>query len=95
MAKPPAKSSSKQPTKKTTGRYVNPETRGRVTRRRPVNADRSPHWYGWLLIDLLLFGMIVIVLNYLQVLPNSASPWYLALGLVTMFSGFYLATRYK
>ncbi|MFY9782950.1 MAG: cell division protein CrgA [Acidimicrobiales bacterium] len=90
-----AKPTSKPNAKKSTGRYVHPETRGRITRRRPVNADRSPHWYGWLLVDLLLFGMMVIVLNYLQVLPGSASPWYLALGLVTMFSGFYLATRYK
>jgi hypothetical protein len=90
-----AKPQPKQSPKKTVGRYVDPEARGRVTRRRPVNADHSPHWYGWLLIDLLLFGMMVITLNYLQVLPHSASAWYLALGLVSMFSGFYLATRYK
>jgi len=91
MAKPQPKPSPK----KTVGRYVDAEARGRVTRRRPVNSDHSPHWYGWLLIDLLLFGMMVITLNYLQVLPHSASPWYLAVGLVSMFSGFYLATRYK
>ena len=90
-----AKSQPKQSSKKTVGRYVDPEARGRVTRRRPVNADHSPHWYGWLLIDLLLFGMMVITLNYLQVLPGSASSWYLVLGLVSMFSGFYLATLYK
>jgi len=90
-----AKPQPKQSPKKTVGRYVNAEARGRVTRRRPVNADHSPHWYGWLLIDLLLFGMMVITLNYLQVLPHSASAWYLAVGLASMFSGFYLATRYK
>jgi hypothetical protein len=90
-----AKPTSKPNAKKSVGRYVHPEASGKVTRRRPVSADRSPHWYGWLLVDLLVFGMMVIVLNYLQVLPGSASPWYLALGLVTMFTGFYLATRYK
>jgi len=90
-----AKPQPKQSPKKTVGRYVDAEARGRVTRRRPVNADHSPHWYGWLLIDLLLFGMMVITLNYLQVLPHSASAWYLAVGLASMFSGFYLATRYK
>ncbi|MHB2027665.1 MAG: cell division protein CrgA [Acidimicrobiales bacterium] len=74
---------------------MDPHTSGRVTKRRPANADRSPHWYGWLLIDLMLFGIIVITLNYLQVLPGSTSSWYLALGLVSMFAGFYLATRYK
>lgn len=91
MAKSPAKKS----TKKQTGRYVDAEARGRVTRRRPAGDDHSPHWYGWLILDLLAFGMIVILCNYLQVLPGSASAWYLALGLVTMFSGFYLATRYR
>jgi hypothetical protein len=90
-----AKSQSRPNAKKSVGRYVNAEERGRVTKRRPPNADRSPHWYGWLLIDLLIFGMLVITLNYLQVLPGSTSAWYLALGLFSMFSGFYLATRYK
>jgi hypothetical protein len=91
MAKPP----SKQNPKKSVGRYVDAEARGRVTRRRPAGADHSPHWYGWLVIDLMIFGMLVITLNYLSVLPHSTSSWYLALGLVSMFAGFYLATRYK
>jgi len=91
MAKPP----SKQNPKKSVGRYVDAEARGRVTRRRPVGSDHSPHWYGWLLIDLMIFGMLVITLNYLQVLPGATSSWYLVLGLVSMFAGFYLATRYK
>jgi len=43
----------------------------------------------------MIFGVLVITLNYLQVLPGSTSSWYLALGLVAMFAGFYLATRYK
>jgi hypothetical protein len=90
-----AKSRSKPNAKKSVGRYVSAEARGRVTKRRPVNADHSPHWYGWLLIDLLIFGMLVITLNYMQVLPGSTSAWYLALGLVSMFTGFYLATRFK
>ena len=90
-----AKSSAKANAKKSVGRYVDAEARGRVTKRRPVNADHSPHWFGWLLLDLLLFGVIVITLNYLQVLPGSTSSWYLVLGLVSMFTGFYLATRYR
>jgi len=91
MAKTPARNNKA----KTVGRYVTAESRGRVTARRPVGDDHSPHWYGWLLIDLLLFGMLVITLNYLQVLPGSTSSWYLVLGLLSMFSAFYLATRYK
>ena len=91
MAKPPPKANAK----KSVGRYVDPVSRGRVTKRRPPGADHSPHWYGWLLIDLLLFGVLVITLNYLQVLPGSTSPWYLVLGLASMFAGFYFATRYR
>lgn len=87
--------SRKAKNRKTVGRYVAPEARGRVTHKHEVAEDHSPHWYGVLLLQLLAFGAIVITLNYLQVLPHAASSWYLALGLVTLFSGFYMATRYK
>lgn len=80
---------------KSVGRYVDPHARGRVTAPKPPSADHSPPWYGWLLLDLLLFGVLVIILNYLSVLPGSVSPWYLATGLASMFAAFYLATRYR
>jgi hypothetical protein len=91
MAKPAAKAT----TKKTVGRYVAPEVRGKVTKRRPRGSDHSPRWFGLLILGLLLLGIVVITLNYLSVLPGSTSAWYLAVGLVSMFTGFYLATRYK
>lgn len=90
-----AKSQSKQSKAKTVGRYVTAENRGRVTTKRPAGASHSPHWYGWVLVDLMVFGLLVITLNYLQVLPGSTSSWYLVLGLVSMFSAFYLATQYR
>ncbi len=89
-----AKSPSKQRNAKSVGRYVSPEARGRVTKRRPAGAEHSPRWFGWLLLGLLIFGMLVITLNYLQVLPGSTSAWYLVVGLISMFSAFFLATRY-
>jgi hypothetical protein len=48
-----------------------------------------------LLLTLLVLGVLIIVLNYLSVLPGSVSGWYLVAGLVSMFSAFYLATRYR
>jgi hypothetical protein len=90
-----AKSSSKAGNRKSVGRYVAPEASGRVTARRPPSDDHSPRWYGWLIMELLLAGMLIILLNYLSVLPGSTSSWYLVVGLVVMFSGFWLATRYK
>lgn len=80
---------------KTVGRYVDPHARGRITKKVAHSKDHSPHWFGWVLLDLMIFGMLVITLNYLQVLPGSTSPWYLALGLVALFAAFYLATRYR
>jgi hypothetical protein len=44
---------------------------------------------------LLAAGTLVVVLNYLSVLPGSVSSWYLVSGLLVMFLGFYLATLYK
>ena len=52
-------------------------------------------WYGWSILGLLIFGILVITLNYLSVLPGSTSAWYLALGLVSIFGAFALATGYK
>ena len=77
-----AKSQSRQSRAKTVGRYVPAETRGRVTRKRPTGADHSPRWFGWMLLGLLVAGMLFVV-------------WYLVVGLVAMFSAFYLATRYR
>jgi len=90
-----AKSTSKPGSRKTVGRYVAPEARGKVTARRPVRDDHSPRWYGLLIVALLAVGTLVIVMNYLSVLPGSVSSWYLICGLFVMFSGFFLATRYK
>ena len=57
--------------------------------------ERKKFWLLPLILVLLLFGVLVIILNYLQVLPGSVSPWYLATGLGAMFAAFYLATRYR
>ena len=88
-------SNGRRRSSKEMGRYRSAEQRGRYTAPKPASAHHSPHWYGWLLLDLLGFGLLVIVLNYLQVLPGSTSSWYLVLGLVSMFSAFYLATRFR
>ena len=90
-----AKSSPTPSAKKSVGRYVSPEVRGRVTKARPRGKDHSPRWYGALILGLLVFGVLVIVLNYLSVLPGSTSAWWLVGGLAKMFTGFFLATQYK
>ncbi len=88
-------SSGSKKAAKSVGRYVDPHVRGRVTAKHQASEDHSPHWFGWLLLDLMIFGVLVITLNYLQVLPGATSSWYLVLGLVALFSAFYLATRFR
>jgi len=36
-----------------------------------------------------------VVLNYLTLLPGSFSVWYLVGGIVALFTGFLMATRYR
>jgi hypothetical protein len=82
-------------TSKEMGRYVAAEQRGRYTAKTKQDTTKSPRWFGALILELLGFGLVVIVMNYLNVLPGSVSPWYLVLGLAAMFAAFFLATRYK
>ncbi len=80
---------------KTAGRYVAPEVRGRITPKKQRETEASHAQFGWLIVQLMAFGIIVITLNYLSVLPGSVSSWYLVMGLVSLFSGFFLATKYR
>ena len=88
-------SSSSSKNRKTVGRYVDPKTRGRLTQKVDRTQKTSPSWYGWAILDLLAFGLSTITLNYLQVLPGAASSWYLLIGLLSLFGGFFMATGYK
>ena len=48
-----------------------------------------------LMLICLIAGVIVIVINYLGVLPGGASNWYLLLGLGLIAGGFVIATQYR
>ncbi len=77
------------------GRYTDPQMSGRYTAPTPRTVRRSPRWYGPVLIAAFILGMLTILLNYLTVLPGSVSTWYLIGGLVVIFGGFVMATRYR
>ncbi len=88
-AKPtkPAKgpTASKRVTPKGTGRYTPPV---------PKTQKVSPMWVPIVMFTCLLGGMLMIILNYVSVLPKSPhNGWLLGgLGLITV--GFITATRY-
>jgi len=79
------------------GRYKTAEESGRYTPPIPKSVRRSPPWYGVLVLACLIGGVAVIVSNYLAHLPfvSHGSPWGLVGGLVLIFAGFLMATRYR
>jgi hypothetical protein len=55
----------------------------------------SPLWMGVAITALLLVGLIVVVTNYLGLLPGEAENRYLIVGLLLISSGFMMATGYR
>jgi hypothetical protein len=55
----------------------------------------SPRWYTILMSTLMIVGVLLIVLNYLTLLPGSVSRWYLWSGLGLIGAGFLMTTNYN
>ena len=55
----------------------------------------SPRWYTVLMSALMIIGVLLIVLNYLTLLPGSVSRWYLWSGLGLIGVGFLMTTNYN
>ena len=69
-------------------------TSGRYTAPIPREERVSPRWVPVLILALLLLGVVMIIVNYLGVLPGGASNWYLLVGLGLIVGGFVTATGY-
>ena len=65
----------------------------------PVNRKQdmpSPMWVPVLMFALLGVGILVIVLNYVSLLPGGeVNNWYLVLGLVMILGGIITATQFR
>jgi len=59
--------------------------------------DKGPssRRYIILMTALMVTGVLMIVLNYLTVLPGSVSKWYLWSGLGLIGVGFIMTTEYR
>ena len=59
--------------------------------------DKGPssRRYVILMTALMVIGVLMIVLNYLTVLPGSVSKWYLWSGLGLIGVGFIMTTEYR
>jgi hypothetical protein len=69
--------------------------RSRYTPPPPKKAPPSPTWVPVLMFTGFGLGVLIIVLNYLGLLPGEASNGYLFLGLGFITGGFLLATQYR
>ena len=74
---------------------VTPGASSRYTPPIPKSYKVSPVWVPVLLLSLLIVGMLVILCNYLGLLPGGASNGYLLIGLGLITAGFIVATRYR
>jgi hypothetical protein len=77
------------------GQPVAPTVSGRYTPPIPREYKVSPKWVPILMFSLLIAGMLVIIANYLEVLPGDAKNTYLFLGLGMITGGFITATKYR
>lgn len=57
----------------------------------------SPRWVPILMFALWGLGLLVIILNYMQILPGAedgGNGWYLVGGLASILGGIIVATQY-
>ncbi len=94
-------SSKEQPAKQQpakSGRATPPKGEREINKRYtapiPKSVRQSPRWFGPMLLALLIVGLLLIVGNYVGVLPGSPSNWYLIGGLIGIVVGAMMATQY-
>ena len=99
MAKPVKPPQSKKPAPKkpgsTTSGRVTPKATSRYTPPIPKAEKVSPRWVPIVMFASLGIGMLVILANYVSLLPgNGPSNMYLLAGLVLITIGFVTATKF-
>ena len=84
-AKPAAGAQQQPSTSRPTGRYTPPI---------PRSVRRSPAWYPYVILTLVVVGILIIIGNYAGFLPDSPTTWYLVGGILGIVVGLGLATNY-
>ena len=67
----------------------------KISNQMSTSNSPSPRWYIVLMSSLMIVGVLLIVLNYLTLLPGSVSRWYLWSGLGLIGAGFLMTTNYS
>jgi hypothetical protein len=74
---------------------VSKSKRSRYTPPPPKKKPHSPLWVPVAMFGLLACGFLVVIVNYLGLLPGDQQNRYLFLGLGEITLGFVFATRYR
>jgi len=61
----------------------------------PKQKGPSPTWYIAIMFGLMAIGVIVIVLNYMGLLPDGTKNLYLVLGLAMIAGGFGMTLNFR
>lgn len=78
-----------------TGRQISPDAGGRYTAPVPRSQKVSPRWLPVLMFGLLAIGGLLIMANYIGVLPGGEpSNVYLFGGLALILAGIITSTQY-
>ena len=78
-----------------------PNGRRRPARNRTVAAppskeyQPSPRWYAPLMFSMMAAGVVVIMLNYMGILPGGHQHNFLFIGMGSIAVGFLMALRYR
>ena len=68
---------------------------GRYTPPTPASVRSSPTWVPVLMFSLMLIGALIIITNYVSLLPGATSNIYLLVGLAAIGGGIITATQYR
>ena len=75
---------------------ANPKAkRSRYTPPTPQKAPASKLWVPVTMFTMMLTGVVVVILNYLELLFGEASNNFLFVGLALITGGFILSTRLR
>ncbi len=69
-------------------------TSSRYTPPVPKNVRTSPRWMGIAIIVLFLLGVLIVILNYSDLLPGGVNNLWLIAAIAAIFAGLIVATRY-
>jgi Cell division protein CrgA len=82
-------------TKKRSTAASRPDPSTRYTPPVPREVKSSPVWVPVLMFFFLIAGMLVILANYMGILPGDTSNAYLGIGLGCICAGILVATQYR